>query len=576
MAGRRPMKYRQTVLFAATALVVMAIAATFAATKVNNSIAGVAERPVIDLAEENTTRDALHIQSMVIGGNSMIGLAADHTPVMGTDGTMSMYSDGHSLTEADHVMTNGAEESMAMDSHDHLAMEADYAMTNGTEESMVISGDGSATPVAVDSIAEASTEVGQSMVMVQAPLTLDLLAGPSGLPMHYAMLVEGLGVVESSLFNPNGEMVWSTNAGASEHESGHAIQINEAASGVISSKLIKDNIIVGADGTVENRDVVSTFVPLQASPSSPVVGILEINREVGTELGALVDETKSTVLWTTVTTMGGLFLALVGFVGVSDRMVFRFHERQMVLAENQLAERKEAQDRLAENVQALEISNQELEAFSYSVSHDLRGPLRTIDGFSKALIEDYDDKLDDQGKDFLGRVRAGTQRMGTLIDAMLQMSRASRGDMYHEEVDFSEIAGSIASDLQSADPKRKVEFVIAKNVSVVGDQRLLTGVLQNLLSNAWKFNSGHPMAVIEFGTLYIEDKLTYFVRDDGAGFDMAYVHKLFGAFQRLHPTTEFEGTGVGLATAQRIIHRHGGKIWAEGAVDPGATFYFTL
>jgi light-regulated signal transduction histidine kinase (bacteriophytochrome) len=290
----------------------------------------------------------------------------------------------------------------------------------------------------------------------------------------------------------------------------------------------------------------------------------------------LVDETKSTVLWTTVTTMGGLFLALVGFVVVSDRMVFRSHERQIVSAENQLAERKEAQERLAENVRALEISNQELEAFSYSVSHDLRGPLRTIDGFSKALIEDYDDKLDDQGKDFLGRVRAGTQRMGLLIDAMLQMSRASRGDMYREEVDFSEIVSSIASDLQAADPKRKVEFVIAKNVSVVGDQRLLIGVLQNLLSNAWKFTSNHQMAVIEFGTLYLEDKLTYFVRDDGAGFDMEYVHKLFGAFQRLHPTTEFEGTGVGLATAQRIIHRHGGQIWAEGAVDQGATFYFTL
>ena len=378
------------------------------------------------------------------------------------------------------------------------------------------------------------------------------------------------------MFDINGELVWSTNAGVAEHSISHASRVHDAAAGVISSKLIKGSVIVGTDGIVLNMDVVSTFVPLQDSPSSPVVGILEINRGVGTELGALVNETKSTVLWTTITTMGGLFLALVGFVVVSDRMIFRSHERQMVLAENQLAERKEAQDRLAENVRALEISNQELEAFSYSVSHDLRGPLRTIDGFSKALIEDYDDKLDDQGKDFLGRVRAGTQRMGTLIDAMLQMSRASRGDMYREEVDFSEIVSSIGADLQAADPKRKVELVIAKNVSVVGDQRLLTGVLQNLLSNAWKFTSKNPMAVIEFGTTYIDGKLTYFVRDDGAGFDMEYVHKLFGAFQRLHPTTEFEGTGVGLATAQRIIHRHGGRIWAEGAVDQGATFYFTL
>ena len=607
VAARRPMKYRQTVLFAATAFVVMAIAATFAATKVNSTIAGVAERQVIGLAEENTTRDALHIQSMVVGGNSMIGMNADHSAHMATtehsttmhdhtsaDGaaTTAMESDSGVAKEdshAGHVMTNGAtngtEEAMAMDDGAAAAAEEDAhaghvmtnGATNGTGEAMAMNGDAApAILTAADSEAGNSAQGDAAMILGESPLTLELLTGPAGLPLHFPMLVAGLGVVESSLFSPGGEMLWSTNPGAAGQAQISTLMVQGAASGDISSKLVKDNVVVGADGFVHTMDVVATYVPLQNSPSEPVVAVLEINREVGTELGALVDETKSTVLWTTVMTMGGLFLALVGFVVVSDRMIFKSHERQLVLVENQLSERKQAQDALSDNVRALEVSNQELEAFSYSVSHDLRGPLRTIDGFSKALIEDYHEQLDDEGKDFLSRVRAGTQRMGMLIDAMLTMSRASRGEMYREEVDLSEIVTSMANDLQAGDPKRKVEFIIAKNVTVVGDQRLLTGVLQNLLGNAWKFTGGHPMAVIEFGTTDHEGKLTYFIRDDGAGFDMTYVHKLFGAFQRLHPITEFEGTGVGLATAQRIIHRHGGQIWAEAEVEKGATFYFTL
>jgi PAS domain S-box-containing protein len=224
----------------------------------------------------------------------------------------------------------------------------------------------------------------------------------------------------------------------------------------------------------------------------------------------------------------------------------------------------------------LEAINKELEAFSYSVSHDLRAPLRGIDGFSRALLEDYGDKLDQQGKDHLQRVRFASQRMGEIIEGMLNLSQVTRTPLHQQVIDLSAGARSIAAQLQEKQPKRQVEFVIAEGVMGNGDRRLLEVVLENLLSNAWKFTEKHPRARIEFGVTQKEGESVYFVRDDGAGFDMGYVDKLFGAFQRLHSGDEFEGTGIGLATVQRIIHRHGGRIWAEGGVEKGATFYFTL
>ena len=224
----------------------------------------------------------------------------------------------------------------------------------------------------------------------------------------------------------------------------------------------------------------------------------------------------------------------------------------------------------------LEQVNKELEAFSYSVSHDLRAPLRSIDGFSQALLEDYEDKLDEQGKDYLRRVRAATQRMSQLIDDLLNLSRISRTEIHYEEVNLTAIAKAITAELQKTQPERQVEFVIGENIVARGDSHLLRIVLDNLFRNAWKFTSKHPDARIEFGTIQQDGRLVYYVRDNGAGFDMNYANKLFTPFQRLHKSTEFEGTGIGLATVQRIIHRHGGSIWAEGEVEKGATFYFTL
>jgi len=232
--------------------------------------------------------------------------------------------------------------------------------------------------------------------------------------------------------------------------------------------------------------------------------------------------------------------------------------------------------RVIERTARLEALNRELEAFSYSVSHDLRAPLRSIDGFSQSLLEDYAGRLDDTGRDYLCRVRAASQRMAQLIDDLLNLSRITRAEIYREEVDLSALARSIVAELQKSQPERPVEFTIAPGLAAEGDARLLRIALENLLNNAWKFTSKHPAARIEFGAMEQEGQTVYFIRDDGAGFDMAYADKLFGAFQRLHTASEFPGTGIGLATVQRIIHRHGGCVWARGEVERGATFYFTL
>ena len=233
---------------------------------------------------------------------------------------------------------------------------------------------------------------------------------------------------------------------------------------------------------------------------------------------------------------------------------------------------EEIQQRTAE----LDATNQELEAFSYSVSHDQRAPLRGIDGFSQALLNEYSDVLDEQAQHYLERVRTGSQRMGQLIDDLLALSQVTRGEMRRENVDLSELARTIVTGLQERDPERQVEFVIQDGVVLNGDTRLLRVALENLLGNAWKYTGKKQEARIEFGLTEDDGKRTCFIRDDGSGFDMAYADRLFGAFQRLHDASEFEGSGIGLATVQRIIHRHGGRIWAESAVGEGATFYFTL
>lgn len=235
------------------------------------------------------------------------------------------------------------------------------------------------------------------------------------------------------------------------------------------------------------------------------------------------------------------------------------------------------EQRVLERTTELQAANRELEAFSYSVSHDLRAPLRAIDGFSQAVLEDYADKLDDQARDYLNRVRGATQRMGHLIDDMLALARVTRAGMRRGTVDLSALAADVIAELQKSEPARKVDWHIESGLVAQGDAQLLRVALGNLLGNAWKFTGKTASAKIEFGTLRnVGGAADFFVRDNGAGYDMTYADKLFGAFQRLHLISEFPGTGIGLATVQRIVHRHGGRVWAEGAVGKGATFYFTL
>ena len=224
----------------------------------------------------------------------------------------------------------------------------------------------------------------------------------------------------------------------------------------------------------------------------------------------------------------------------------------------------------------LDAVNHELEAFSYSVSHDLRAPLRSLHGFSTALLEDYADIVDEQGKDYLHRIRNAAQRMAILIDDLLNLSRITRAELNRKTVDLSELARAVVDELVAGQPERTVRVEIQPELTVEADPHLLRAALANLIGNAWKFTAKQPDATIMVGAHDNSDERVFFVRDNGAGFDMTYAHKLFGAFQRLHHVDEFEGTGIGLATVQRIIHRHGGHIWAEGAVDQGATFYFTL
>lgn len=218
--------------------------------------------------------------------------------------------------------------------------------------------------------------------------------------------------------------------------------------------------------------------------------------------------------------------------------------------------------------------NRELESFGYSVSHDLRAPLRAIDGFSLALLEDCGDSLNPEGQDHLQRIRNATVRMGQLIDNLLELARMSRAEITRERVDLSGLAEEIALQCRLADPQRKATFVIAPGLAVEGDRSLLRALLENLLGNAWKFTAKQADALIELGVTCEGGCDVYFVRDNGAGFDMKYVSKLFRIFQRLHDVSEFPGTGVGLASVQRIIHRHGGRIWAESNPGKGATFYF--
>jgi PAS domain S-box-containing protein len=274
-------------------------------------------------------------------------------------------------------------------------------------------------------------------------------------------------------------------------------------------------------------------------------------------------------------------------VGALQVQVFRTSPRTLVASFLDISERfiaeqeirklnEELAKRVEERTAELAAANKELEAFAYSVSHDLRAPLRTIDGFSQALLEDYASSIDETGKDYLRRVRAAANRMSSLIEDILGLSRVTRTEMERSSVDLSDLVREIFEDIKALEPEREIDVLIADSAVARCDRRLMKVVLQNLIGNAWKFTRDVKRPKIEFGIEGSAEKPVFFVRDNGAGFDMKYKEKLFAPFQRLHAVDEFEGSGIGLATVQRIMNRHGGLIWAEGSVNKGATFYFTI
>lgn len=330
---------------------------------------------------------------------------------------------------------------------------------------------------------------------------------------------------------------------------------------------LKPDYTLGVKTYLERRNEVSLSVAYELGRRAlgEGLGVLDMALLHQEAVEALLNSASSSQRSTLTRAAGDFFRELLSPFEMSFRG-YRTANHELRRLNESLARQKEVSD----------IVNRELESFSYSVSHDLRAPLRSIDGFSRALLEDCQEQLNGDGKRYLQHIRESAQRMSQLIDDLLSLARVTRSDFRPVEVDLSLIAHGVAERLRLGTPERQVEFRIQEDVHGRGDTRLLTVLLENLLGNAWKFSSKCEHGLIEFGKQEQANQCTYFVRDNGAGFDMKYAEKLFGTFQRLHSTAEFEGTGIGLATVQRVVHRHGGRIWGEGEVGRGAVFRFTL
>ena len=354
-------------------------------------------------------------------------------------------------------------------------------------------------------------------------------------------------------------------------------ELQEALAGKIVSVISLEK-----EENIEEREqfgrIFEVYVPLLPADSNQVAGVYEIYQDMDV-LEPGIAKMRNFV-WVSIG-LGFLILygSLYAFVrNASGELIQRNKEIERLYEETkiQLAERQRAEKELIKRTTQLESANKELEAFSYSVSHDLRAPLRAIDGFSRVLLEEYTDKFDDEGKRYLNIVRDNTQKMGQLIEDLLALSRLGRKEMQVSMIDMEKLAKTVFDEIKEANPGRNIQLEIKTLPPAHGDQAMIHQVFVNLIANAIKFTKFKENAIIEIGCIARMNENVYYIKDNGIGFDMQYLNKLFGVFQRLHSAEEFDGTGVGLAIVQRIIHRHGGKVWAEGKVNEGATFYFNL
>ena len=596
VSGWGQQKYRLTILFSITALVVIAIAATIA----NHVIGGLAESDLIRLAERNTFRDASHIQSMMRGQHSMIGMAQLES--MKANPTMAnmdqpMANMDQPMAKMDQPMANMDQPMANMDqpmaNMDQPMANMDQPMANMDQ------------PMA--NMDQPMANMDQPMDMSQVPLTLAVLAGPTGLPAHFPMLVEGLAIVKANLLDLEGRTIWSTNSVSIGITKAEKSLFQEAASGQAASKLLRDLQVIHLDGVSRKIDVVDTYAPLRETAGGPVIGVLELFKDVTADVSVQVDEAKSTVLWTTVATMAGLFAVLFGFIFVADGAIIRGYRRGVELVEEanrtlearvigrtaelatsnedlkrEIDERQRIEDELvAARDIALEAAHAKSE-FLASMSHEIRTPLNAIIGMAELLSET---QLDESQQDYVQMFQTAGDTLLDTINDILDISKLEAGQLSLEGIEFDlrELVDNTARVLAVRAREKGLELncSIAPDVAtaLVGDPSRLGPVITNLLGNAIKFtDSGEVALHVENDPEANEDGVLRFtVTDSGIGIPPEKLEAIFESFVQGDSSTtrEYGGTGLGLTISRRLVELMGGKVWVESEVGKGSKFCFT-